>query len=391
MSLSVKDLRIAYRTLRGDVLAVDGVSFYVGDKEIMGLAGESGSGKSTLGNSLIFLEGRMRHVGGTVEIDGKPLPISNERAMNHHRMRDVSIIPQYAMSALNPTKKIGTLARDLLKARGFRLANVLPEFRRRIALVGLPDNVLDMYPFELSGGMRQRATMVISTLLNPSLLIADEVTSALDVSNQRAVGELLSEFRDLGYVKSMIVITHDLSILAQIADTITVMYAGKLAEKADASTVIDRPLHPYTQALLSSLPEVGVRYEDRELTGIPGRPPSLLGSLSGCRFRQRCPFAHDRCALEPPFVELLPGHHVACWKAADQVGGGVEWGEREVASSGQGSADASAEARYKSSLGGGAEPMRSAKGPQPGGAGLRPEGTVGEGSGVSASAARGPQ
>jgi peptide/nickel transport system ATP-binding protein len=333
MSLSVRNLQIAYRTLRGDVQAVDDVTFEVADKEIMGLAGESGSGKSTLGNSLIFLEGRMRHVGGTVDLDGKGLPISNYRAMNRHRMRDVSIIPQYAMSALNPTKKIGSLARDLLKARGFHLADVLPEFRRRISLVGLPDNVLGMYPFELSGGMRQRATMVISTLLNPSLLIADEVTSALDVSNQRAVGELLTEFRDLGYVKSMIVITHDLSILAQIADTITIMYAGKLAEKADASTIVDKPLHPYTQALLSSLPEVGLRYEDKELTGIPGRPPSLLDVVSGCRFKDRCPFARDRCRDEPPFVELLPGHQVACWKASDEVKGLGGWAHEGAAGS----------------------------------------------------------
>jgi peptide/nickel transport system ATP-binding protein len=191
---------------------------------------------------------------------------------------------------------------------------VLEELKRRIALVGLPDNVVDMYPFELSGGMRQRATMVLSTMLNPSLLIADEVTSALDVSTQRAVGEMLMEFRDRQFVKSMIVITHDLSILAQIADSILVMYAGKLAEKADARTVVDNPLHPYTQLLLGSLPEVGLRYEDAALVGIPGRPPSLLHPPSGCRFRARCPFAFDKCAEEPPFLELQRGHRVACWK-----------------------------------------------------------------------------
>ena len=186
-------------------------------------------------------------------------------------------------------------------------------------MVGLPDDVLERYPFELSGGMRQRVTMVISTLLNPSLLIADEVTSALDVSTQRAVGEMLMEFRDRGFVKSMIVITHDLSILAQIADSILIMYAGKLAEKAGAATIIEHPLHPYTQRLLASLPEVGVRYEDAALTGIPGRPPSLLSPPSGCRFRDRCPFAFEKCAEDPPFIELRPGHHVACWKAEEEV------------------------------------------------------------------------
>jgi peptide/nickel transport system ATP-binding protein len=261
----------------------------------------------------------MKVTGGTVELDGRPLPISDSRAMNHFRLRAVSIIPQYAMSALNPTRRVGRMASDLLKSRGVRFSSVREEFQRRIALVGLPDDVLERYPFELSGGMRQRVTMVISTLLNPSLLIADEVTSALDVSTQRAVGEMLMEFRDRGFVKSMIVITHDLSILAQIADSILIMYAGKLAEKAGAATIIEHPLHPYTQRLLASLPEVGVRYEDAALTGIPGRPPSLLSPPSGCRFRDRCPFAFEKCAEDPPFIELRPGHHVACWKAEEEV------------------------------------------------------------------------
>jgi peptide/nickel transport system ATP-binding protein len=173
-----------------------------------------------------------------------------------------------------------------------------------------------MYPIELSGGMKQRVVMVISTLLDPSLLIADELTSALDVSTQKAVARALVEFRDRGFVKSTIVITHDLSILAQIADTILVMYAGKLAEKAPAGTIVSAPRHPYTRALIASLPEVGVRYEDRKLSGIPGRPPALLDPPSGCRFRDRCPLASAKCAEEPPFLALEPGHEVACWEAA---------------------------------------------------------------------------
>jgi peptide/nickel transport system ATP-binding protein len=211
------------------------------------------------------------------------------------------------------------MASDLLQSRGVKYRDVLEEFRRRIRLVGLPDSVLGMYPFELSGGMRQRVTMVISTLLNPSLLIGDEVTSALDVSSQRAVGEMLMEFRDRHFVNSLIVITHDLSILAQIADSILVMYAGKLAEKAPADVIVNKPLHPYTQLLLASLPEVGLRYTEAPLVGIPGRPPSLLNPPTGCRFKDRCPFAFDKCAEEPPFIELQPGHHVACWKAAQEA------------------------------------------------------------------------
>jgi peptide/nickel transport system ATP-binding protein len=316
MSVKVDHLSIAYRTRSGDVCPVDEVSFSVADGEIMGLAGESGSGKSTLGTSLVYLDMRMKHLGGSVELDGQNLPIDDNRAMRPYRMKQVSLIPQYAMSALTPTRKIRRLITDLLRSHGVRDHEVMTELKRRIALVGLDQDVLDRYSFELSGGMRQRVTLLISTLLNPSLLIADEVTSALDVSTQRAVGEMLIEFRDRGFSKSLIVITHDLSILAQVADTITVMYAGRLAEKASTGTIIEAPQHPYTQLLLASLPEVGVRHDQVTLTGIPGRPPSLANPPDGCRFRDRCPFAFDRCATVPPFEEVAPGHFVACWKAA---------------------------------------------------------------------------
>jgi peptide/nickel transport system ATP-binding protein len=258
----------------------------------------------------------MKHVGGRVELDGRELPIDDDSKMNPFRFREVSIVPQYSMSALTPTRKVGTIAEELLESRGVPFHTVRPELVRRLELVGLSEDVLDRYPIELSGGMKQRTVMVMSTLLDPSLLIADEITSALDVSSQRAVGELLVEFRDRGFVKSMVVITHDLAILYQIADTILVMYAGKLAEKAPAATIVDSPKHPYTRLLISSLPEVGVRFEETRLAGIPGKPPSLLDPPAGCRFRDRCPLAFAKCAEEPPFVELEPGHEVACWRAA---------------------------------------------------------------------------
>lgn len=315
MSLQVTDLRVYYRTLAGDVKALDGATFSIADKEIMGLAGESGCGKSTLGNSLIRLDGRMKYVGGTVTLDGVPLPIGDQNEMNHFRFAEVSIIPQYAMSAMNPTRKIGKMTAELLESRGERYGEIKSELLRRIDLVGLQRDVLNRYPIELSGGMKQRMVMVISTLLDPSLLIADEITSALDVSTQRAVAETLVSFRDHGFVKSMIVITHDVSILYQTADTILVMYAGKLAEKAPTATIIEDPRHPYTKMLISSLPEVGIRYANKKLTGIPGSPPSLLSPPTGCRFRARCPLAFDRCAEEPPFEKIARDHWVACWKA----------------------------------------------------------------------------
>jgi peptide/nickel transport system ATP-binding protein len=320
VSVSVDKLSVAYRSRRGDVTAVDGVSFSLADGEIMGLAGESGSGKSTLGNALIYLDPRMKQTGGKVTLDGKELPISDDKVMRRKRMTEVSLVPQYAMSALPPTRKLSSLTTDLLKSHGIRDHDkVLAEMQRRIALIGLKEDVLSKYSFELSGGMRQRVTIIISTLLNPSLLIADEVTSALDVSTQRAVGEMLLEFRDRGFVKSAITITHDLSILAQIADTISIMYAGRLAEKASTDTIVNDPLHPYTRALIASLPAVGVRHDQTTLTGIPGRPPSLINPPAGCRFRDRCPFAFAKCTETPPFEEIKPGHHVACWKVQEDI------------------------------------------------------------------------
>jgi peptide/nickel transport system ATP-binding protein len=315
VSLVVDNLRVYYRTLHGDVKALDGATFSVADGEIMGIAGESGCGKTTLGKSLIRLDGRMRYVEGTVQLDGADLPIADTRAMDAFRYREVSMIPQQAMSALNPIRKIGRMIHELLDARGVSYDRTLPELSRRLGLVGLDDDVLHRYPIELSGGMKQRVVLVLSTLLDPSLLIADELTSALDVSTQRAVAEMLVEFRDRGFVKSTLVITHDLSILYQMADTILVMYAGKLVEKAPASDLTVDPRHPYTQLLLGSLPEVGVRFAEQRLTGIAGRPPSLLDPPAGCRFRDRCPLAFEKCGEEPPFVEVEPGRFAACWKA----------------------------------------------------------------------------
>jgi peptide/nickel transport system ATP-binding protein len=313
VSVQIDDLKVYYRTLRGDVRALDGVTFSIADGEIMGLAGESGCGKSTLAKSLIRLDERMRYVDGSVRLDGLQLPVWDDDRMNRFRYDAVSIVPQYAMSALNPTRKIGRIAEDLLDARGVGYRTILPEFERRLDLVGLSRDVLGMYPIELSGGMKQRTVMVLSTLLDPSLLLADEVTSALDVSSQRAVASMLLEFRERGFVKSVVVVTHDLAILYQVADTILIMYAGRLAEKAPAQTIVSAAQHPYTKLLIGSLPEVGVRYEDRRLTGLPGAPPTLLDPPAGCRFRDRCPLASARCSEQPPFTEIAPGHEVACW------------------------------------------------------------------------------
>jgi peptide/nickel transport system ATP-binding protein len=314
MSLRAENLTVYYQTLKGDIRALDGATFDIADGEIMGVAGESGCGKTTLAHSLIRLTPPLRFVEGRVTLDGEALPIADMDKMDSFRFKKISIVPQYAMNALNPTRKIGRMTAELLASKGADIRPLMPELRRRLDLVELTHAVLDMYPIELSGGMKQRMVMVLSTLLNPSLLMADEITSALDVSTQKAVAEMLVEFRDRGFVKSMMIITHDISILYQVADTILVMYAGQLTEKASTRVIIETPRHPYTRLLISSLPQVGLKVADTRLKGIPGTPPQLLDPPAGCRFRDRCPVAFDKCLEVPPFVEVDKDHWVACWK-----------------------------------------------------------------------------
>ncbi|MGD0707652.1 MAG: ABC transporter ATP-binding protein [Anaerolineaceae bacterium] len=314
MTLQVENLTIYYQTLRGDVHALESTSFKMSDHEIMGLAGESGCGKTTLGTSMVLLKPPMKYVKGRVILDNEELPIQDMEKMNPFRFKKISIIPQYAMNAMNPTRKIGKMTAELLKSRNVDFKATLPLLMERLDLVKLSANVLDMYPIEMSGGMKQRMVMVISTLLNPSLLIADEITSALDVASQKAVAEMLIEFRDRGLCKSAIVITHDISILYQISDSILIMYAGQLAEKASTEVIIHAPRHPYTKMLIATLPEVGVKYAEKQLEGIPGNPPLLLNPPIGCRFRERCPLAFEKCVEVPPFIEIEKDHFVACWK-----------------------------------------------------------------------------
>lgn len=319
MSVKVDNLSVVYQTLSGDVQALTDASFQLADGEIMGLAGESGCGKTTLGKALVLLTEPMKYIEGSVTLDGQELPIWDLKKMNPYRFKEISVVPQYSMSAMNPTRKIGKMISELLDSRGESFKEILPELKRRLDMVELSHDVLDLYPIELSGGMKQRMVMVISTLLNPSLLIADEITSALDVSTQKAVAEMLVEFRDREFVKSMIVITHDMSICYQITDSIMVMYAGKIAEKASTDVILNNPRHPYTKLLISSLPKIGVKYSEEKLKGIPGNPPQLLNPPQGCRFRDRCPVAYEKCVEVPPIVEVEKDVFVACWREIEEV------------------------------------------------------------------------
>lgn len=318
MALDVRNLKVYYNTLHGDVQALDDVSFTVKDGEILGIAGESGCGKSTLSNSLVYLSKPMEKKGGLVLLDDKELPIDDMAAMDKHRYHDISIIPQYALSALNPTMRIGKMVAELLEARGLDYGQYEKEFIERLKFVRLPETVYKRYPIELSGGMKQRVVMVISALLNPSLLMADEITSALDVSTQKIVAELIVAFRDEKFVKSVTFVTHDVPVLYQIADRIMIMYAGMIAEIGTAEEIIHQGKHPYTKALVAAMPEMESQYTEKVFQSIPGRPPALLDPPRGCRFKDRCPVAMDKCNQLPPKVMLNSGHEVHCWKVADE-------------------------------------------------------------------------
>ncbi|WP_456366738.1 ABC transporter ATP-binding protein [Thermococcus sp.] len=312
--LEVKNLKIYYKTPAGYVKAVDDVTFHVKKGEVFGIAGESGCGKSTLVHSLILRKPPMEHAGGEAVFKGRDLMKLSEEEARKIRYTELSIIPQYAMNALNPTKKIKDIVWDLAREHGHENKKEIEKLlRERLAMVKLTPKVADMYPVELSGGMKQRATMVVSTLLNPDLLIADEITSALDVTTQRVVLELLHHFMEEDIVKSIIFVTHDLALLDKIADRVMILYAGKMAELGPTEEAINEPAHPYTQLLLNSLPRMGVQYKKQKLKGIPGYPISLLNPPKGCRFYTRCPYAMQQCKNEePPLVKVGENHYAAC-------------------------------------------------------------------------------
>lgn len=312
--LDVRDLRAYYRILKGDVKAVDGVSFQVRRGEIVGIAGESGCGKSTLAHTLMLRKPPLTHISGQALFLGRDIMAMGREEFRQLRLRKISIIPQYALDALSPTKKLGEFVADLVREHGIPADRAFwAKVEERLRFVNLDPKVLDQYPIELSGGMKQRAIMVVSTILNPELIIADEITSALDVSSQRFAASLLVQLRDEGIIGSAIFITHDLAILYQIADSLLIMYGGHIVEAGPVDTIVHEPRHPYTQALLNSLPKVGVQVKDQRLEGIKGTPPELLEIGPGCRFRERCSYRTERCEQTPVTEAITPEHTIACW------------------------------------------------------------------------------
>lgn len=311
--LEVKNLRIHYATTQGDVIAVSDVDFELYEGETLGLVGESGCGKSTSAYGILQLvqpPGYIVH--GSIKVDGTEVLDMSEEELRKFRWTKLALIPQGAMNSLNPTMRVKDQIIDVIEAHEGKQKDKEALKERIFDLfqtVGLPNRIYNMYPHELSGGMKQRVCIAMGIALNPSVVIADEATSALDVVVQRIVAQTLIKVKDMLGV-SLIVIGHDMGLLAQIVDRIAVMYAGKMVEIAPVENVFAEPLHPYTQLLIDSIPSIKERKPLKIVEGIthdPRNPPS------GCIFRLRCPHAWDHCAQVEPIAQKVSDRHtVAC-------------------------------------------------------------------------------
>jgi peptide/nickel transport system ATP-binding protein len=311
-ALRVQDLRVYFDTPAGPVKAVDGVSFSLKRGERLGLVGESGSGKTTTALAIMRLikpPGRIE--GGGIFLDDQDLLALSDERMRQVRFDQVSLIPQGAMNSLNPVMRIGEQITDIVRAHdgGISDAELKENMRTLLHLVGLRGEVARMYPHELSGGMKQRVCIAMAIMLRPKVVVADEPTSALDVVVQRQVMETLGKAQDdLG--ASVILVGHDMGLMAQFVDNVGVMYAGKLVEMGAVREIFHDPLHPYTQLLIASIPSLETK---RLFKGIPGVAPSLLDPPSGCSFHPRCPRVMDHCSIQVPSLqEINPGRWVSC-------------------------------------------------------------------------------
>jgi oligopeptide/dipeptide ABC transporter ATP-binding protein len=310
--LVVENLRTYFTLDSGVVKAVDGVSFHLDDGEALGIAGESGCGKTTTALSLVrLLPANARIVGGSVKLFGIDLVPKSQNALRRYRWREIAIVFQGAMNALNPVRRIGDqIAEPLTERLSVPSREARARARDLLELVGIPRARARAYPHELSGGMRQRAMIAMALACDPAVIIGDEPTTALDVMVQAQILELLERLRsELGL--SLILITHDLSVIAETCDRVLVMYAGRVAEEGAVGVVFRTPRHPYTTKLLGAFPNIHA--DRRTLDVIAGQPPDLRNPPSGCPFHPRCPMARDVCRdVIPPEVTLPDGVRVAC-------------------------------------------------------------------------------
>lgn len=316
MLLEVKNLSVYYYTLAGTVRAVENVTFGIGRKEWVTFVGESGSGKSTVAHAVLNLvpsPGKI--VGGEVLFDGKDLLKLTSEEMRGIRGKEISMVFQDPMTSLDPLRKVGDQIVEAMTEHGVDEDEAWEKAKELLRRVNLPEDRLGYYPHQLSGGQRQRISIAIGMAFEPKLLIADEPTTALDVIVQDSIMDLIEDMKEEEGTSIMFV-THDISLAVERSDKMAVMYAGKLMEFGSVEQIVENPLHPYTKALLSSVPDL---WSEGNITAIPGYPPDLRTPPKGCRFHPRCQVFRDNASLkglcdsaEPPFIEYERGHYVAC-------------------------------------------------------------------------------
>lgn len=314
--LEVQDLSLHYSTPRGPVRAVDGISFKLeGGGEALGLIGESGSGKTSLGLALMrMLPGNVARYQGQIQFQGRDLlGLSEAELRKDIRWKGISMVFQGAMNAFNPVIRVGQQVAERMLLEGIPRAEARKTVEGLLERVGLPLEIYNRYPHELSGGMKQRVVIAMALALKPPLVILDEPTSALDVVVQAQIINLLKELKaELGL--SMLFITHDPALASDLCDRIAVIYGGQMREQGSAEQVLGKPLDPYTEGLLASIPRL---YSDERPAFLPGAPPDLVNPPQGCRFQPRCARAYELCAKPPALVEVEPGHSVRCWLAKE--------------------------------------------------------------------------
>jgi len=311
----IENLTIEYKTKSGNIAAVEDISFEIDEDQSIGIVGESGSGKTTIALALIKSLPHNGYIksGKMIIKNENVFDISNKKFDQDFRWKEISMIFQGSMNSLDPVFTIENQMREILKSHNLKndKKKMKMKIKESIIAVGLdPEKVTKRYPHELSGGMKQRIVIANSLLLEPSLLIADEPTTALDVITQSQIISLLKIMKNTKKMK-IILITHDLSLIPNIADKVVIMYAGQAVEISDTKTIFTKPLHPYTQALIKSIPNL--KNTDRKTFNfITGESPNLLNIISGCRFRDRCSQADDICRFDPPDIEI-EGNKVKCW------------------------------------------------------------------------------
>lgn len=323
--LKVNNLNTKYITRqREDVFAVNDVSLEIEEGKSLGIAGESGCGKSTLALSLMgYYFAPLHYISGNIIIDGRDISSMNPDDVRKQILgKEIAYIPQAAMNALNPTQKIISLIEDVIYAHNPKTnkKDIYDLAKERFELLGLPPEVLQKYPVELSGGMKQRTVIAVSTILSPKVLIADEPSSALDVTSQKMVIKMLKSLMEKGLIKSMIFITHELPLLYNVTDDIMVMYAGQIVEKGTAKDMVFDPIHPYSKGLMGSIivPEAGSK--KRKLISIPGAPPNLKHPPEGCRFAERCRYVKPECRIQNVSLkELGEGRMYRCIYSIEEL------------------------------------------------------------------------